>query len=601
MRRAALAALASGLLACGDPAPSGALHAAPMILDAVPYEAGLSDAGASPADAAPGRRVLFVAPRASATRADGTRDRPFPEAETAFSAARAGDLVVLLPGEHAAWTTSPPPGVEVEGLDRDRVRVSGPMRLAAADARVRNLTVVGGAPGIRATAATVLENVRVVDTQGNGVEVAGGPFSATEVAVENAAGVGLLATVGPVELADIRVLGARGGGIRLTEVTTDAVALSISEVDLDIENVRAHGLEIEGGEATIRGVTIGRVGDRGVRIAQGARATVSDIAVDGPVADGVAVLSGADAILEDVRIAGAGNVGLTINEATGTVRRARVVGGGRAGALFSKGAFTVERMEVADAPDRGVSVLDGEGRLSGLYVHGAANVGLQVTDPRGPVVVVDGIFEDNGVSGVAAFGVPEGRLRLEGVTTRGSRLGPEDLGEGLHVYKSSVTAVDLVSEGNGGGGVLVEQASLTLERSTLRGNGGPGLVAVESEGGIHLDAVHAEANHGAGVLVIGGVLVCRGLVAQGTLAAPDGTADGVELVGAVATMTGDELSGNAGNGLYLFGDAHATATDLNSHDNGGYGQYVACDDSSLVLDGASTSANNGAGERNTCR
>jgi hypothetical protein len=103
------------------------------------------------------------------------------------------------------------------------------------------------------------------------------------------------------------------------------------------------------------------------------------------------------------------------------------------------------------------------------------------------------------------------------------------------------------------------------------------------------------------VLVIGGVLVTRGLVAQGTLAARDGTADGVELVGAVATMTGDELAGNAGNGLYLFGDAHATATDLNSHDNGGYGQYVACDASTLVVDGMSISTNNGAGERNVCR
>lgn len=601
MRRRALAALAGGLLACGDPAPSGALPTPPMILDAVPFEAGLPDAGAPTPDAAPGQRIFFVAPRAGAARADGTRERPFHDADTAFSGARAGDLVVLLPGEHDAWTTSPPAGVEVEGLDRDRVRVPGPMRLAAADTRIRNLTVVGGAPGIRVTAATGLENVRVVDTQGNGVEVAGGPFSATELGVENAAGVGLLATAGPVELADVRVQGARGGGIRLSDVTTDAVGLSVSDVDLDIENIRAHGLEVEGGAATIRGVAIGRVGDRGVRIAQGAHASLSDVEITGPVADGVAVLSGADATLEDVRIAGAGNVGLTINEADGTIRRARVVGGGRAGALFSKGTFTVDILEVADAPDRGVSVLEGEGRLSGLYVHGAANVGLQVTDPRGPLVVADGRFEDNGVSGVAAFEIAEGRLRLEGVTTRGSRLGPEDLGEGLHVYKSSVTAVDLVSEANGGAGVLIEEASLTLERATLRGNAGPGLVAVESVGGVHLDAVRAEANHGAGLLLIGGVLVSHGSTAQGTLVAADGTADGVELVGAVATMTGDELAGNAGNGLYLFGDAHATATDLNSHDNGGYGQYVACDDSSLVLDGTSTSANNGAGERNVCR
>lgn len=601
MRRATLAVLAGGLLACGDPAPSGALPTPPMILDAVPYEAGLPDAGTPPADAAPGPRVIFVSARAAEARADGTRDRPFPDADTAFAGARAGDLVVLLPGEHAAWVTSPPAGVEVEGLDRDRVRVAGPMRLAAAETRIRNLTVAGGAPGLRITAAAVLENVRVVDTQGNGVEVAGGPFAATEVAVENAAGVGLWATAGPLELAEIRVRGARGGGIRLSDVTTHAVDVSVADVDLDVENIRAHGLEIEGGEATIRGVTIGRVGDRGVRIAQGARATVADVDVTGPVADGVAVLSGADATLEDLRIAGAGNVGLTINEATGTIRRARVVGSGRAGALLSKGSFTVETLEVADAPDRGVSVLEGEGRLSGLYVHGAANVGLQVTEPRGLVIVADGRFEDNGVSGVAAFEVAEGRLRLEGVTMRGTRLGPEDLGEGLHVYKSAVTAVDLVSEGNAGGGVLVEQASLTLERATLRGNARPGLVAVEPVAGLRLDTVRAEGNHGAGVLVIGGVLVSRGLVAQGTLAAPDGTADGVELVGAVATMTGDELAGNAGNGLYLFGDAHATATDLNSHDNGGYGQYVACDASTLVVEGMSRSANNGAGERNVCR
>lgn len=573
-----------------------------MILDAVPFEAGLVDAGMPPADAALGARVVFVEAGAAGARADGTRERPFPNAETAFAGARAGDLVVLLPGLHAAWSDSPPAGVEVEGLDRDRVRVAGPMRLAAEGVTLRNLTVVGGAPGIRVLAGARLENVRVTETQGNGIEVTGGPFSATEVGVDLAAGVGLLATGGPVDLADVQVRGARGGGIRLSGVATQAVGLTVGDVDLDAEGIRAHGLEVEGGDATIRGVTIGRVGDRGVRIAQGADATLSDVNVTGPAADGVAVLSGADATLEDVRIAGAGNVGLTINEATGTVRRARVVGGGRAGALFSKGTFTVERLEVADAPDRGVSVLDGEGRFEGLHVHGAANVGLQVTAPRGLVVVVDGRFEDNGVSGIAAFEVPEGRLRLEGVSTRGARLGPEALGEGLHLYQAAATAVDLVSEGNGGGGVLVEQSSLTLERSVLRGNAGPGLVSVESVGGVHLEGVRAEANHGAGVLIIGGVLVTRGLVATGTLAAADGTADGVELVGgAVATMTADELSGNGGNGLFLFGDAHATATDLDTHDNVGYGVFVSCDTSTLVVDGMSASANNGAGERNACR
>jgi hypothetical protein len=198
--------------------------------------------------------------------------------------------------------------------------------------------------------------------------------------------------------------------------------------------------------------------------------------------------------------------------------------------------------------------------------------------------------------------VAEGRLRIEGTVTRGTRLGPEALGEGLHLYQSAATAVDLLSEGNGGAGVLVEQSSLTLERAVLRGNAGPGLVAVESVGGVHLDVVRAEANHGAGVLVIGGVLVSRALTALGTLAAADGTADGLELIGgAVATLTGDDLSANGGNGLFLFGNAHATATDLVTHDNVGYGAFVSCDASSLVLDGMSTSTGNGAGERNVCR
>ena len=40
---------------------------------------------------------------------------------------------------------------------------------------------------------------------------------------------------------------------------------------------------------------------------------------------------------------------------------------------------------------------------------------------------------------------------------------------------------------------------------------------------------------------------------------------------------------------------------FNKERNVGYGVFVSCDTSTLVVDGMSASANNGAGERNACR
>ena len=565
------------------------------------YSFDVDDAGLERPELARTEGPYFVSPDAIEREADGTRERPFLRAEAAFALARPGELIVLLPGDHPAWTQPPPRGVEVQGLSRARVRLAGPVLLANADTALRNLTVHGGAPGVRTTASARIENVLVEDTPGNGVEVGAGPFSATELEIRGAAAVGFLANVGPVDLTDIRVDGARGGGIRLTGIDTTARGLDVRNVVLDVEEVRANGVEIEGGQAEIHGLTVGEVGDRAIRIAQGARVVLTDVVVTGPAADGIAVLSGADATLTGFRVSGAQSVGLTVNEASAHVTDGRIVGGGRAGALFSKGASDVEGLQVLDAPVRGIAILRAQGRFAGLDVQRAADVGLQITDPAGPITVVDAHFADNGVSGIAAFGTGTGSVRLERVLVEGTRLGADELGEGLHVYEAELTVIDSEFRGNAGAGVLVDRASLTVERTRLTANLGAGLATVDAAGAVRLTEVHAEGNHGAGVLAIGGTLFTQDCAVTATAPAPDGTGDGVELVaGAVAVMVGDALWGNAGHGLMVFGDAHVTATDLDAHENGGYGVYVACDASTAVLEGVPVLAGNAAGPRNAC-
>lgn len=597
----AVACAAGWLWACGDEAGPVRPVKPPQILDAAVLEFGTEPDAAVAADAGVGgRRLLRVEVGAAGEGADGSQDRPFATADDAFTVARAGDLVLLGEGLHAAWSGSPPEGVEVDGVGREATRVPGPVRLETPGVALRNLTIEGGAPGLLVRADAEVEAVLVRGASEAGIEVVEARFTGLALEVVETDGIGLRCQGVELTLEGLTVSGARGGGVRLTGSHGQVTAVVVRDVTLDEEGVRAHGLEVEGGEIEASAVDVAAVGDRAVRLAAQAQVSLRDVTLSEPLADGLAVLSGARATVQDLRVRGAASVSVTAVEGDLELSDADVEGGGRTAVLLTKSHVTLERVAVHDFADRGVSLLQAEGRLSGLTVTGPGGVGIQITEARGPLVLEDVEVVRVRSTGVAVFGASAGEpVTLRRVQVRETSL-EADFAEGVHLYDTDAHLEGVVSEGNAGAGLLVEGARADVSGGRLSGNGGPGVVALESPR-LALEGVELRGNRGAGALVIGGHAVLAHNRMLESVAADDGTADGLELVqGAVAVSDADELSGNAGNGLYLLGDARITATDLVAVSNGGYGVYVSCDDSAAVLAGAPRLEGNGLGERNAC-
>lgn len=603
-RAAVFGPLALMLAACDDSTAGGPGTGMLRRVDAVVLAP--EDAGALPdaeTDAAPPPGILFVARDARAAGADGTRDHPYPSPETAFEHAGAGTVVVLLPASdpYPALVGPVPAGVALTGFGRDGVRLSGPVRMVADDSALRSLTVEGGDPAVSVEARAGLENVHIVGATGVGLRAVGAELNLESVEVADAASAGLWLETTHVEGHLVTVVGARGGGVRLTDCTGGMTGVHVADIAMDADGIRGNGVEVEGGEVALAEVAVSGVADRAVRIAQGATSTVDDVRVSGGAQDGLAVLSGARADVRRFDIEGAANVGLTVNEADATLSEGVVRGGGRAGCLFAKTRITLTGVSVEDAPYRGVSLLAAQGELHQLTVRRAGAVGVQVTEPAGPLALTDGLLEDNLEAGLSVFDAEPGRLSARGLVVLRSKPGPEGEGQGVHLYRSAATIEGGEIVGNADSGLLVELSAVSVQGTRVADNAGPGVVAVDPSGEVGLVGVEASGNRGAGVLMIGGTLRSEGLRSSQTRAADDGTADGVELVAnASAVMSGDELFDNEGNGLFVFGSAHVTASDLNAHDNGAFGVYTACDDSTATLTGDVELSANGAGPRNAC-
>lgn len=596
-------------LACEAESPSGAGPGPAVILDAVPFngDASADAAAAVPGDARPAQTVLWVDPsRPAGESSDGTRARPFSRLEVAFTHARAGDVVALLPGLHpplASDGRGPPAGVEVLGSDRDASRLAGPVRLSAAGAALRHLTVDGGEPGVRVEGDVRLEELVVSGTAGVGLEVHGGDVRVEDVRIADAAEVGFWINGGVVTGRGVEIAGARGGGLRVSAGEVDLSSVAVRDVALDVAGTRGAGVEVEGGTARFAGVRVDAVADRAVRVARSGRAVVSALSIFGPALDGLTILAGGSAEVDGYRVAGARNVGVVVSEASARLTGGVVSGGGRAAVLVSESAVAVNGLVVEDPPARGVALLASEGELSGLTVRRAGDVGLQITDPRGPVTLEDGHFEACAGAGVAVSGGAEQVVHLARVTTTGSVSGEGALAEGLHVHRGRVVAESFVARANIGAGILIEAGDLELSTAELSGNGGPGLVAVESgpEDVLRLTDVRVTENTGAGVLVIGGIARTTRLHASGTRLDGDGTADGLALTaGAVGVSEADRLDGNAGNGLSVSAGAAVTARSLTSTENAAFGVYTQCGAAEAALLDAIDLAGNGQGERNAC-
>lgn len=629
-RRLGLLAAAS-LWACGEPS-------APVTQDAArPEPAG--DAAPLP-DATVRARLLHVEAGADAAGADGTRDRPYPDLAAAYAAARPGDVVFLLPGEHGA-ALAPPDDVELLGSGPGVSIVDGPLRLSRAGARIRGLTVRGGEPGVELTAPATLvdlqiagasaevyvevhfERVEVIESVGIGVQVhpgahlrwRGGGARSTGgdavrsqearldiegLAVRDPGGFGIYADGGTITADRIQVSGAAGAGLRFIEAETTATRVEVLDTRYEAGQGSASGVGFIGGHGVLRSARV-RGGDRAVRVTRAARVEVWDVEVTGAV-DGLSAADGAIVQATDLRVRGVRNTGVVVTRAEADLDQVTIQGTGRIGVLVSDGRLGARAVAVEDAAARGVAILSASARIADLQVRRAGDVGLQVTDPTGAVAVEGGVFEDCGTSGVGAFGRGPEPVVLKEVAIRGTRLGAEQLAHGLHLLRAHVRCLDLTSEENEGAGVFAEGSTLSLEGARLRGNTEPGLVLLEAEGDASVAGVEADDNGGAGILVVGSAGRLHDVRAHGNrFAAAVGPGDGVAAAfGADVEVARGTLRENAGSGLSLIGVSAARLADTELSGNAGAGVNVACDGSRLTEAAGNRYADNAAGDRGGC-
>jgi hypothetical protein len=569
-------------------------------LDAAPPIDGAPDAAPDAAVA----RLVHVAPGADPRAADGSRDHPYPDAASAYAAARPGDTVFLLPGDHVA-APAPPPGVELLGSGADVTRVAGPLVLDVAGARVTDLTVTGavdvraaatltrvavvGALSCAATASLVDVGVRqagveavagcVLTWRSGGVQGApavgmratGATLDLQAIELTDSGSVGLLADGGMIRLAGVSVRRAKGAGVRLIEAEALISGLGVADVTLDPMQNTAGGLELVAGHAEVRDLDVSRVEDRGLRVVRGARVTAVGVRIHDADDVGVGIGEGGDADLTDVTVDGEGNGGLAVIDAHLVLRHGTFPGGRRVGFLATRSTIDVAGLTVTGGAVRGVALLDAQGRVADVDLERNADVGLQITDPTGPITIEGGVVADNGTSGVGLDGTED--LTLRGLDIRGTTRGEADLAEGVHLYRGRATFEDVVSHDNGGAGVFAEESVPTLRGGRLAGNAGPGLVVADPPASATIERTVAEGNHGAGFLFLGGEATVRDATIDGTLRDPaDGTGEGVAAgQGARVSITGGAVRDNGRHGLYAFAGAtiHADGTAVTG--NGGAG------------------------------
>ncbi len=628
MRRAALALL---LTACGGtPAqPSGSTPDGALPDAAVERDGGLLDAAAP--------RVIHVGANPGA--ADGSRDRPFPNVSAAFAAALPGDVVFLLPGDHAA-APSPPPDVELLGSGAGVTRLAGPLTLETPAARVADLTVDGGvqvranaalarvvvedAPGagLRIAAGATLEDVLVrrsagpgveieagvtLDWRGGGVEAAatqgvtstGADLRLVDLELRDVGGIGVLADGGAVRIEAVRIAGASAAGVRLIEARADVADLAVGDVRLDPAQNTAGGLEVIGGAATVRGLAVARVGDRGLRVALGAQITARDVTVTA-AGEGVGVGQQARADVTGLRITGGG--GISVVDAALTLADAEVDGPRRHGLLASRATVDVTGLTVRASGARGVALTAAGGTLRDLRLHESADVGLQISDPVTPVLIDGAELTDNRTSGVAVTGAAAGLVTLRAVSVGGTRTGEGELSEGIHLFRTDALLERVDSSGNGGAGLLAEEATPVVRDGRYADNGAPGLVIVDPPGVATIEGARIEANLGAGVLAVGGTVrlvdtIVAATVRDATTNAAEGVAAGS---GASLSMSGGESRDNGGHGVYAFGRSSVRLDGVGVTGNAGVGAFALCDGSRVEAVGATRFAANAGGERNTC-
>lgn len=614
MRRLALALLLAG---CGGAATGGG---------GVPFDAEVDAApDAEPVDAAPLARLWYVAPGGDG---DGSRDRPFGETAAAYAEARAGDTVVLLPGEHPA-PGPPPPGVTLTGVGADATRVTGPWRLDG-PAVVRELGVAGD-PALTVAAAVELEAVVITGR----LVVAAGALTARDLGVR-----------GGVEVAEGAALTARGGawagegralvtagattldGVRLSAPGGDAAVVEGGEASFEETLIRdaavgarvaggrltvrdgrfealsdpgavGGAVRVEGGEARLVAVTVEDV-DRGLRVDAGGVLVVDGALVRGARTDGLS-MQGGEARVDGLRVEDAGNTGVAaVAGARLTLTDAVVAGAGRIGILVDGSTLDGGGVLVEGAAERGISLLRAAVALDGLAVRGAGNVGVQITDPAGRVRLASATISGCGTTGIGVFG-EGGPVEFEGLVVEGTVVGEGDLGEGVHIYQATARLAGVIARDNARAGILFEQAEGTISDARLTGNGDPGLVVLEARAPISAAGIIAEANGGAGVLVLAAELTVADVRAAGNRA-QIGLGPGHGLAAALGgslTVERGAAEDNAGSGISYDPATRGRVSGVSFGGNRDHGLRIAC--GAAVEEGeGNTFADNGRGDRGGC-
>ena len=527
-----------------DPFPAGPDACAEGDLS-LPGEGCVSPPECSSEFPAAAANTLYV--RAGASAGDGSRDHPFGDYGSAFSAAVAGDTILVAPGVYEGPNLVKG-GVTVRGLCRDTVvfRASsnpiGPDPDATLYGYLELFALVLGDYGA-IDGDIVLENVTVSAPDRVGILLLNGQGILRNVRIDGAEGFGVYSTLEPDET------GPETGTYRLESVSIENVAAFTSERLGDVF-------------FTLDESTVGKAGN-------GVYANYTDLIVEGSQllgTHGSAIYAGAESAISVSRVAvrgvRAGELDVPSGDCFSAIgaRSFRVVESycedfsGR-GLSVSGTAAEVERLwlvdggiEVRDPAD--LSMLLGQGlqafyggSISGRWVTASNLRGLAIsaTDPAtggGPAfdlmdVVVSGVRESYFSAPLMAVGVwtvggAAGRVErmvLENVGGTGAYA--QNAGAELELTDVSLRRVSTSSLGRAGYGVVAGAgASVALTRAEVDTTERISVLA--SGGTLALSDVHA-SDDGSFGLDKAGLYVTAGGAVEGTRVALE-TAGGYGVV-----------------------------------------------------------------------
>ncbi|MEE2789767.1 MAG: right-handed parallel beta-helix repeat-containing protein [Myxococcota bacterium] len=644
------------LSACGG-SDTKTLSSAPNV-GPVPMNAGESSLGGAEASPQSGR-LLFVSASANKME-DGGRDTPFSSVSGAYLAASPGDIVHLLPGTHDDFQL-PPMGVRVQGSGADVTFVPGPLTITQPNTRISHLTIRGGHPGLTVESPTLLEAIGIdqsegigllvlsevqaddvsvsntsademtqifegpVPTGGAGVRVAesgqlswsGGQVTGTQwtgiyiegsttlnrVTIANAGGPAVAVVGGHLDAEKLRLADMAAAGILMNEGVTTVSDVTIQTVQTtDIVPLRA-GIVAYGGTLTVSDARIENA-NRGLRLARGAVGTLSNVSIGEMDIDGVGV-DDASLIIDTLDVMAAANTGVSaVAQSTVTGIRLSIGESGRAGLFVSQSEANIKNIQITAGATRAITFLRAHGQIDGFDIGRVQNVGIQVTDPQGPITIMNGKIYDVATSGIAVDGDNE-VVHIQDVEIEGTRMGEAELGEGIHAYEAHVHLRNVGSSRNAGAGLLVERSTLQGQMFEADDNLGPGIVWVESTTVESLDTISVRGNAGYGILQLGGQLALSNLEVMETRSdLSAGTGDGIfSSLNAELILSGTpiKLDRNQNHGLSV--DSGSTAhvrTDVSARGNGGFGLYSVCGRSTLTLDGVCRCEDNRQGDQNMC-